>query len=185
MDNDRLEILMGKFFDSEIEPSEQRLLDTQLAQDAQSRRLFEEFKALHTLAQAQITPLADAGRTFETVFATAWKKSRRGQNRIVKAPAGLGRFVSGMAAGLLLAVLVQVSMRPVSPQDTTLADSSQQAAARPSGPDRILTRNTADASSPVIKNVDYYYYTDENGQRWMIEGFRENMKTQLVTYQDM
>jgi len=185
MDNDRLEILMGKFVDGEIEPSEQRLLESQLAADAQNRRLFEEFKTLHTLAQAQIAPLADAGRPFETVFAAAWKKSRRGQHRLVKTPVGLGRFVAGMAAGLLLAALVQVSMQSFQPQETAApAGSSVQLAARPSGPDRILT-STAENPSASVKNVDYYYYTDENGQRWMIEGFRETMKTQWVSYQDL
>jgi anti-sigma factor RsiW len=186
MDNDRLEILMGKFVDGEIEPSEQRLLDTQLAADPQSRRLFEEFKKLHALAQSEIAPLAESGRSFETVFACAWKKSQRGQHRIVKAPIGVIRFISGMAAGLLLAVLVQISMRPVAVIEPSVSsDSTLQAATLTNGPDRILMRAGDNASSPVIKDVDYYYYTDENGQRWLIEGFRENMKTQLVSYQDL
>ena len=186
MDNDRLEILMGKFVDGEIEPSEQRLLETQLAADPQSRRLFEEFKTLHALAQTDVTPLAESGRSFEAVFASAWKKSLRGQHRIRKAPIGVIRFVSGMAAGLVLTVLVQVSMRPVAVVETAgPADSIPQAATLTNGPDRILTRAAGNNSTPVIKDVDYYYYTDENGQRWLIEGFRENIKTQLASYQDL
>ena len=170
MDNDRLEILMGKFFDGEIEPSERRLLDTQLDKDPGNRRLFDQYRALHTLAQAEISPLAEAGRSFETVFSAAWKTSRRGQRRFVRAPLGVVRFISGMAAGLLLAVLVQFSMRSAPPLETpTTPDLSPQASASLSGPDRVLTRAAGNAAAPVIKDVDYYYYTDENGQRWLIE----------------
>lgn len=186
MDNDRLEILMGKFFDGEIEPSEQRLLETQLGKDAQSRRLFDEFQSLHAMAQAEIGPLADAGRTFEAVFGAAWKQSRRGQRRFVKAPIGVIRFVSGMAAGLLLAFLIQFSMRPAEAIDTgATAGLTPPAPVQASGPDRVLTRAAIDSTTPVIKDVDYYYYTDESGQRWLIEGYRENIRTQLVSYQDL
>ena len=185
MDNDRLEILMGKFFDGEIEPSEQRLLDAQLDKDPQNRRLFDQYRALHTLAQAEVAPLAEAGRSFESVFDAAWKTSRRGQRRFVRAPLGIVRFVSGMAAGLLLAVLVQFSMRSSLPAETPADPGPTAQAASHSGPDRVLTRAVGNAAAPVIKDVDYYYYTDENGQRWLIEGYRENIRTQLVSYQDM
>lgn len=186
MDNDRLEILMGKFFDGEIEPSEQRLLETQLGKDPQSRRLFEEFQSLHAMASAEIGPLADAGKTFESVFAAAWKHSRRGQHRLVRAPLGVVRFVSGMAAGLLLAFLFQFSMQPdASPEPLATAGLTPPANTVSSGPDRVLTRASGDSAMPMIKDVDYYYYTDETGRQWLIEGYRENIKTQLVSYQDM
>lgn len=186
MDNDRLEILMGKFFDGEIEPSEQRLLETQLGKDPQNRRLFDEFQSLHAMAQAEIAPLADAGRTFDAVFDTAWKQSRRGRQRFIKAPIGVVRFVSGMAAGLLLAFLIQFSMRPAALLDLPGASGlTAQTTPTAEGPDRILTRASTNTATPVIKDVDYYYYTDETGQRWLIEGYRENIRTQLASYQDL
>lgn len=188
MDNDRLEILMGRFFDGEIEPSEERLLETQLAKDAQSRRLFEEFQSLHAMAQAEIAPLADMGRTFENVFAAAWKRSRRGQRRFVNAPVSVLRFISGMAAGLLLTIAIQYAMRPPAQSDTLVFEPTprvQREVVQADGPDRILMRAAGDSTSPIIKDVDYYYYTDETGQRWLIEGYRENITTQLVSYQDL
>ena len=68
MDNEKLEILMGKFFDGEIEPSEKRLLDAHLAKDPLNRRLFEEFQMLHIQAQAELACLADQGQPFESIL---------------------------------------------------------------------------------------------------------------------
>lgn len=185
MDNERLDILMGKFFDGEIEPSEQRLLDAQLAKDPQSRRLFDEFQSLHALAQAEVTPLAEQGRPFEAVFAAAWAQSRRNRPRRIGLPVGALRFAAGLAAGLLLAVLIQWASGPgVSPQAPVAAGPAAPDISV-TGPDRIVTRAAGDAYTPVIKDVDYYYYIDENGQRWLIEGYRENIRTQLVSYQDL
>ena len=185
MDNDRFEILMGKFIDSEIEPSEQRLLETQLAMDPQSRRLFEEFKALHSMARTEIAPLAQAGRSFDAIFALAWKQSRRGRHRIIHVPVGAGRFVAGLAAGLMLVAMVWVSTRSLVPQTAPAPDGASMVAAEPEVPDRIVPRKAMDSSAPVIKNVDYYYYTDEDGQRWMIEGVRENVRPKSNRYYDI
>jgi hypothetical protein len=185
MDNEKLEILMGKFFDGEIEPSEKRLLDAQLAKDPLNRRLFEEFQTLHTQSQAEVAALADRGRPFDKVFAAAWNKSRPHRRRL-RLPVGTLRFVSGMAAGLLLAVLIQLTYSPaVSQDEPLLAGSAIQTSIPIAGPDRILTRAAGEGTSPVIKDVDYYYYIDENGQQWLIEGYRENIRTQLVSYQDL
>ena len=91
-----------------------------------------------------------------------------------------------MAAGLLLAVLIQFAYRPaVSQNGATAANRGVEPTPQIPGPDRILTHAANDASSPVIKDVDYYYYIDENGQQWLIEGYRENLRTQLVSYQDL
>jgi anti-sigma factor RsiW len=185
MDNDRLEILMGKFIDGEIEPSEQRLLDIQLARDPQSRRWFEEFKVLHSMARAELAPLAETGRSFDAIFSTAWKKSRRGRYYTIHIPLGLGRFVAGMAAGLMLAAMVWVSTRSLMPQTVPAPDAVSRVAVEPDVPDRIIPRKAMESSSPVIKNVDYYYYTDEHGQRWMIEGFRENVKPKTTSHLDI
>ncbi|NLK41263.1 MAG: hypothetical protein GX298_04325 [Planctomycetes bacterium] len=186
MDNEKLEILMGKFFDGEIEPSEKRLLDAHLAKDPLNRRLFEEFQMLHIQAQAELACLADQGRSFESIFAAAWNKRGTLHHRRFKLPGGTFRFVSGMAAGLLLAVLIQFAYRPaVSQNGATAANRGVEPTPQIPGPDRILTHAANDASSPVIKDVDYYYYIDENGQQWLIEGYRENLRTQLVSYQDL
>ncbi len=174
MDNDRFEILAGKFIDGEIEPSEQRLLDAALAADPLNRRLFEQFRQLHTLAQTQITTQSNAGRSFDRIFADAWQKSRRSHRRICL-PWGIGRFAAGMAAGLLLAVMVQTAMQPTT-QTPPVADLPQPL-------ERITPR--AAAPSPIIQDVDYYDYTDTEGRRWLIEGFRENIRTQRVVYQDI
>ena len=174
MDNDRLEILIGKFIDGEIEPSEQRLLEAQLAADPQSRRLFEQYRQLHETAQSQIAPLAETGRPFDNIFAVAWKQSHRNRRRIV-IPLGIGRFVAGMAAGLLLAVLVQTAIQPAAQLPTIVE--------LPQPPERIAPH--AAAGSPIIQDVDYYDYIDANGGRWLIEGFREHIKPQRVSYQDI
>lgn len=186
MNNERLEILMGRFFDGEIEPSELRLLNAQLDSDPQSRRLFEEYQSLHKLAQTEIAPLAETGRSFESIFTAAWKTARRKERRIVRTPAGSLRFVSGMAAGVLIAVLIQVGMRPDRlSSESPAVGTNTQAASPVVNPDSISNRPTRSGTLPVIKDVDYYYYVDESGQQWLIEGYRERIRPQLASYQDI
>ncbi len=187
MDNDRLEILIGRFFDGEIEPSEMRLLNAQLARDPQGRRLFEEYQSLHKLAQAEIATLAEEGRSFESVFASAWQKRPPKGRRALRLPAGTLRFVSGMAAGLLLAVLVQVGMRSGDAPAESGVASVGSAAGQIDQADieHILIRAAQRAAPQVIQDVDYYYYVDDTGQHWLIEGYREHAGAQLARYEDL
>ncbi len=187
MDNDRLDILMGRFLDGEIEPGELRLLNAQLANDPQGRRLFDQYQSLHKLAQAEIAPLAEKGRSFESIFSSALQKSPRKGRRPLRLPAGTLRFVSGMAAGLLLAVLVQIGMRSGDAPAESGVVSVGPAAGQVAETDieNILNRAVERTVLQVIQDVDYYYYVDEAGQHWLIEGYREHTGTQLARYQDL
>ena len=46
MNEEMIELLIGKFIDSEITPAEQRLLDAELLRNPRTRRLLEEFQMM-------------------------------------------------------------------------------------------------------------------------------------------
>lgn len=189
MTQEMLEILIGKYLDGEITPSEQQILQKRLDSDSHARELLEQFQALNERSCEVITTqIIGHGKEAEEIFEQAWQQ--RAANpfyRILKMDGRL-RFAVGLAAGLVIGLILHSVLPFVSTPQSPPApanmlahntdnplDTEQFAAPEPmTGP----TENT-------LRNVDWYSFTDNQGNQWLIEGLRENNVTPAAYYGEL
>jgi len=210
---DRLEILIGKFLDGEVSPQERTLLETELQRDQHAKELFEQMQVLHECTGRVVThEVLRRGADPADVFERAWQQNKRSLWRGI-AGGGLQRngwhwgaaadrhlrFAVGVAAGLLLGLVFRFV--PVSVQQNNPSLSSQPPVARvvPSGtygsPEVVPAGGLSNATPSawparppgdlrqIQRVVDWYVYTDQAGNQWLIEGTREGMVRPAV-YRD-
>jgi len=109
--NDRLEVLIGKFLDGEISPSEQRFLDRALQRDGQARELLDQFRSLHECSREMIvTEVLDPGADSGDIFERAWQRNKKPSWRRIVIVDGHLRFAAGLAAGLILGVFLHFAL---------------------------------------------------------------------------
>jgi anti-sigma-K factor RskA len=189
MTQEMLEILIGKYLDGEITPSEQRMLEAALEKDSQARELLEQLQDLHQSSrQAIASEVLERGKTPEQIFGQAWQQQTKHSVRRAIKTSGYMRFAAGVAAGLAIGlalhfVLPAVSRRPsspVSPNTLVQKAGDEKNLERPAFPQFP----TAPADN-VIRNVDWYSFTDKQGNQWLIEGLRENIVRPAVYYEGL
>jgi len=175
---DMLEILMGKYIDGEITPSEQGMLDGAMGKDAGARDLLEQLAELHEAsAEAVASEVLDKGRAAEEIIEQAWRQKQPVRRRVLSS--GFLRFAAGVAAGLLIGLGLHFAF----------------SGGNEVGPGLVAndTRDQLGAERPVpwlvgrdaVRNVDYYGFTDEAGAQWIVEGLRENEVRPAVYYGDL
>jgi anti-sigma factor RsiW len=179
--DERLELLIGKLLDGELSPSERQQLEEELGRNSRARALLEQLKTLDDSSRAALASrlVLQAGEP-ERVFERAWQchEARAPQRVFTIRTDGRLRFVAGLAAGFLLGlvlhfVLVSAGDRPNQSVDPTegaarlVADTGLGTGIAPTA-GRGLSR-------PVVRNVDWYSFTDEAGNQWLVEGIREGM----------
>jgi len=175
----RLEILIGRQLDGEISPGEQKILERELAADSQARELFEQLRRLHQCGREVVaSEVVEAGAGAEEIFERAWRKNAGfSWCRILRIDGRL-RFAVGVAAGFLLGlalhfVLVSGAKLPVEPAGPPqIVEDIPREIDRPV--DVIPTMNPQ-ASRQLMREVDWYVFTDQSGNPWVIEGLREGM----------
>ncbi len=187
MNQEMLEILIGKYLDGEITPSEQQILEVQLNQDPQAEELLKQFQSLHERCSEVVTSeLLERGKTPEEILTKAYQKhskSALGQGvsnslrRIVKI-SGYMRFATGVAAGLLIGlaihfVLISEQRPQIEPTPSNIVAQNTDNYMNPAV--QSLPRLQSYATGDVIRNVDWYNFTDEHGNQWLVEGLRENI----------
>ena len=179
MNQEMLEILIGKYLDGEITPSEQQILETQLNKDPQSEMLLRQFQDLHERSSEVVTSeLLGQGKTPEEIFELAYKRQSKNPFSKIAAYRGYIRFVTGVAAGLILGLALHFVLPAAS---TIPNESNTQIAAAPNTNNqadlqmRRLPQYPTDSAANVTRNVDWYNFTDKNGNQWLIEGLRENV----------
>ena len=168
-----LEILIGKYLDGEITAGERELLDSALAEDSQARELLEQLQQLNQNSrQVVASEIIESGKQADEIFEQAWQQAKHSAGHSIKIGSFL-RFAAGVAAGLIIGLTLHF---------TILADSTSQSS--PMQPDSI---KLADVQIPsglilppekeenIIRNVDWYSFTDESGHQWLIEGLRESI----------
>jgi anti-sigma factor RsiW len=175
MTQEMLEILIGKYLDGEITPSEQQILQKKLDNDPRAKELLEQFQALNERScEIVATQIIGRGKEAEEIFEQAWQ--RRAANpfhRILKMDGRL-RFAVGLAAGLAIGIMLHFVLPFVSTPQS------------PPAPANILAQNTdnqmeaeqfaipepkTDSAENTLRNVDWYSFTDKQGNQWLIEGF--------------
>ena len=180
---DMLEILIGKYIDGEITPSEQGMLDGAMEKDAKVRELLEQLAELHEAgAEAVSSQVVDKGKSAEEIIDLAWRGRRRGRPKIFSG--GILRFAAGLAAGLLIGFALHLVVSGGS------HGRSDQIEPRTVASDTVDKRGIegiapSPAGGDTVRNVDYYGFTDQDGGRWLVEGLRENMVRPAVYYGDL
>jgi hypothetical protein len=178
-----LEILIGKYLDGEITPSEQDLLDAALEEDSQARELLQQLQQLNQNSRQVLTSeILESGKQADDIFEQAWQQTKHFEGRLIKF-SGFLRFAAGIAAGLIIGLTLHY---------TILAGSAPQN--NRMSPDTISVADTQSPSKPVFplekeenvtRNVDWYSFTDENGHQWLIEGLRESVVRPAVYRQGL
>lgn len=170
-----LEILIGKYLDGEITPSEQQILETQLNKDPHSEMLLRQFQDLHERSSEVVaSELLGQGKTPEEIVDLAYQRQSKNPFTKIAAYRGYIRFVSGVAAGLIIGLALHFVLLDASTSQsgqippTTIARNNDN---RLNPPPQYSTDNTRN----VVRNVGWYNFTDENGNQWLVEGFRENI----------
>ena len=178
MTHEMLEIMMGKHLDGEITPSEQRLLEAELDRDPQAKELLAQLREMHErCGEAVASELLGRGKAPEEIFERAWRRQSKQPLRSMTKMRGHMRFAAGLAAGLVMGLALHFVLPVLSPP--------RGESARPN----VLVRNIADEANrarpalpgfpmgpagDVILNVDWYNFTDKQGNKWLVEGLREN-----------
>jgi len=176
------EILIGKYIDGEITPSEQGMLDGAMEKDSQVKELLEQLAELHEAgAEAVGAGVLDKGRSAEEIIDLAWRGKKALQVRIFSG--GVLRFAAGLAAGLMIGFLLHLV-----PSGGSLERSDKMEP-------REIASNAADQADAqtapaglrgdVTRNVDYFGFTDDDGGQWLLEGLREDMVRPAVYYGDL
>ena len=189
---DKLEILIGKSLDGELSPKERCLLENELQQDSHAKELFEQMRVLHECSGGVVAQeILGRGAEPAEIFERAWQQDKRSFWRRVaqRVPRREGarvgaradghlRFVAGVAAGLLLALFL--NFVSVLHTKTTGDVPPWPQVARIVPPDGNKQDGIMPASYPqdprqINREVDWYVYTDQAGNQWLIEGTREGM----------
>ncbi len=174
-DESYIEILISKHLDGEISTSEQRHLQETLDQDPQTRQLFEELKELHEISQTAVDNTLSQGRPAEDILGAAFNQVHRITWWDRAQHLFFSQFTTGLAAGLLIALSVQM-----------ISDHwpSQQPSTPTSGPRRVHALPVSVSEANINHQIDWYHYVDENGQEWLVEGLREGQVLPVTYRQD-
>lgn len=173
---DRLEILIGKLLDGEISPAEQRWLDDELERNEDARNLLAQLRTLSNCGRQVVAAEIHSGDSSpEEILQRAWQQHERPSWRRVIRVAGHLRFAAGLAAGFALGLVLHFALvrggvsvtAPVDPRAVAVNIPVQDAT-----PDALDT-GPVRYPRPVMRNVDWYSFTDQTGNQWLVEGVRE------------
>jgi len=189
MTQEMLEILIGKYIDGEITPSEQRILEAELDRDSHAKELLRQLQDLHERSCEAITSeIIGQGRAAEEIFEQAWRQQSKHPLRLTIKTGGYMRFAAGVAAGLVIGLALHFVLPAAS---TPKGDLVQPNAIAQKPENEVnLERLTSpwplsDPAGDVVHNVDWYSFTDKEGNQWLVEGLRENMVRPAVYYEDL
>ena len=179
MTEEMLEILIGKYLDGEITPSEQQILQKRLDNDPHAKELLEQFQTLNERScEAVAAQVIGRGKEAEEIFEQAWQQ-RQAVNPLLKILKmdGRLRFAVGLAAGLAIGLMlhfvlpfVSTPRSPDVPADMLAQNTENQIDAG----QFTLPESLTNPAENTLRNVDWYSFTDKQGNQWLIEGLREN-----------
>lgn len=189
MTQEMLELLIGRHLDGEITPSEQRVLDAELDRDPRARELLAGLQDMHErCGEAVASEILDWGGAAEEIFERAWQRQSAGPVRSLMKMQGHVRFAAGLAAGLAMGLALHFVLPIFSTPagDAPVSDVVAQApldqvdVGQPAYPEA-----TADGAGDLIRKVDWYNFTDKHGNKWLVEGLREEKVKPAAYYEGL
>jgi len=179
-----LEILIGKYLDGQITPSEQHLLETALEEDSPAKELFEQLQDLHQRTRQTVASEAlECGKAPDEIFEQAWRQQTKFPSQRMTKAGGYLRFAAGVAAGLIIGLALHFTLLSHStPQSSDVTPNATMTndVQRPS-----LLIAPPEGRENVIRNVDWFSFTDETGDQWLIEGLRESIVRPAAYNEDL
>jgi len=189
MTQEMLEILIGKYLDGEITPSEQKILQTEMERDPQAKELLEQLQDLHERScEAVASEITGTGKEAGEIFEQAWQRQSSTPLRRILKMNGRLRFAAGLAAGLAIGLILHFVLPFVStPQspDVPVNMLAQNAGNQMDAGQLNYPQYLMDPAGNSLRNVDWYSFTDNQGNQWLIEGLRENIVRPAVYYGDL
>ena len=189
MTQETLEILIGKYLDGEITPSEKQILQTELDSDPHAKELLEQLQALNERScEVVATQIIGRGKEAEEIFEQAWQRQAANPLRRILKMDGRLRFAAGLAAGLVIGLLMHFIMpfssTPKSPEvpANILAQNTDN---QPISKQFNYPQAPMDSTGDSQRNVDWYSFTDKQGNQWLIEGLREDTVMPAAYYGDL
>ncbi len=177
MNQEIIEILIGKHLDGEITPGEQRILDAELDRDPRASELLAELKDLHERSSELVaSSIIGRGAVPADIFERAWQQAEHPVRRAVKR-VGYARVAVGVAAGFLMGLAVQFILPGAfAPPNEPAAPGAfvRNLGSPPEFEQPTFPEFPANAAGDPIRNVDWYNFTDKQGNQWLIEGLRES-----------
>ena len=189
MTEEMLEILIGKYLDGEITPSEQQILQMELDRNTQAKELLEQLQDLHERScEAVTSEVIGSGKDTGEIFELAWQRRQRHTLRPMIKTSGYMRFAAGVAAGLAIGLMLHFVLPLVS--TTQSPDVPAKIVAQNPGNQTVAEQLTipeplTDPAVNSLRNVDWYSFTDNQGNQWLVEGLRENTVRPAVYYGDL
>ena len=189
MTQETLEILIGKYLDGEITPSEQQILQKRLDSDPHARELLEQFQALNERScEVVAAQVIGRGKEAEEIFEQAWQRQAANPLRRIIKMDGRLRFAVGLAAGLVIGLFLHFGLPLVSTPQSPPASTNMLAQNTDNQIDAEqfnFPEPMMDPAENSLRNVDWYSFTDNQGNQWLIEGLRENNVRPAAYYGDL
>ena len=179
MKSNDIEKSINLYLDGQLSPAQREELKNLIETDPDVRTLFEQLQQ----ADAMIMNAAGAfdetcDGSFETIYSQA-RDSLTTQYAPIRL-SGVLRFGTGIAAGLLIAAgmfcLYTKSSPTAPPEPTRIAKDDQHEDLTPKEVRQALPYQKE--VTPLVHDVDLYYYKDAEGNEWLIEGIRHEMVKQ-------
>jgi hypothetical protein len=122
--------------------------------------------------QAITSEILESGKQADDIFEQAWRQTKHSSGRLIKI-SGFMRFATGVAAGLIIGLILHYTVLTNSTTQNNLVPLNSINVADVKNPSELITPSEPEEN--VIRNVDWYSFTDESGQQWLIEGLRESI----------
>lgn len=189
MTQEMLEILIGKYLDGEITPSEQQILKTELERNSQAKELLQQLQDLHERScEAVGSEINGAGKEAGEIFEQAWQRRAKTPLRRVLKTNGRLRFAAGLAAGLIIGLILHFALHFVTTSQSSEVPANilaQNAGNQMDAGQVVFPQPLMDSVGNSLRNVDWYSFTDNQGNQWLVEGLRENIVRPAVYYGDL
>jgi len=185
MNEEMLEILIGKFLDSEITPAEQKLLDAELQSNPKAEKLFQQWQQLHEQTEQVLTAeVLENGQAPQAIFQRAVTIYERNRWKRRLHPARWLSTAGALAAGLLLGMGLFSLMADNESERHTNPPVDETQMVKTENQENPNPETVAEESGPklfemmkpdlVSQPVEYYIYTDPGGSCYVVETPTDN-----------
>jgi hypothetical protein len=169
-----IETVINLYLDGQLSAAQKKDMERAMEVDPDARALFEQLRQTDALMKSAAEVFPDDSDSFETSYSQARDSFSTSETGHLFS---FLRFASGVAAGLLIALglfFIYTKSSPTEPPDPPQIAKDDQQKNSTSEKDRY-TLSYPKEVTPLVHNVDLYYYKDKEGNEWLIEGIRHEM----------